>query len=135
MKTTTKRKKSTAIRRFLALRTKTVSDKAKTALADFAKDVKGSPHMAVQWCESALALASQTDMLVAAKYRLDHSKGRSESQCIQDAIAWVNEALSLHARGGRSTSMFANAVKEAEMRGYAYALGDLEFVLEQGEDE
>jgi hypothetical protein len=74
-------------------------------------------------------------MLVAAQHRIDHANGKSEAQCLREAIAWIRDTLVMHAQGGRSTSLFANAVKEAEMRGYASAMHDLEFVLDQGDDE
>jgi hypothetical protein len=135
MATTTKRKKSTAIRRFLAMRAKTAGDEAASALAALSNGVKHTPHGSIEWCEHALVLASQRDMLGAAQYRIDHANGKPESQCIIDSIAWIRDTLALHAEGGRSTSMFANAVKEAQMRGYVHALRDLEFVLEQGEGE
>ncbi len=117
------------------MRTKHAGDEAKKALAVVAKDLKQSPHGAVQWCEHALVLAAQHDMLVSTTYRLKHANGKSESQCIREAIKWINDTVLMFARGGRSTSLFANAVTEAQMNGYVSALHDLEFVLEQGEGE
>lgn len=134
MSETKKRTKSTPISRMLDLRIKTVGKNAKQALSAFSKEAATSPVEAVRWCGPALVYCSTHDVLVQTRWHLKTPpQGMTERQCIEDEIRRLYKTLYLHAQGGRSTSLLSNAATEAQMHGYANAIDDLKFVLDQDE--
>jgi hypothetical protein len=124
---------NTAMRRTLVNVVARAEHESIESMQRLREGIEKSPPNAIEWCEQPLSDAVMHDYLAAVLRRMDSNVVKeSQQHCVESCIRWLRDAILIHATGGRSTSIFHNAVEEARMRGYAHALRLLEFVLEQG---
>ena len=133
MATKQKSDTNTAMRRMLVNVVARAEHESIESMQRLREGIEKSPLNAIEWCETPLSDAVVRDYLASVLRRMDSGVVKeSQQDCVEACIQWLRDAILMHAAGGRSTSVFHNAVEEARIRGYAHALRRLEFVLDQG---
>lgn len=127
---------NTALRRMLVNVVARAEHESIESMQRLREGIEKSPLNAIEWCEQPLSDGVTHDYLASVLRRMDRPLvHESQQYCVESSIRWLRDAILMHATGGRSTSIFHNAVEEARIRGYAHALRRLEFVLDQGGGE